>query len=172
MWSNKRPESPQAAKPEPRNLQTNQALMPPPAALGGTAQKSKEVVRPSGLTTDGLVARLGPSLQVKGEVSGSEDLLIDGSVEGSIQLEEKKLTIGATAKVTADVVAGEVVVSGNLKGNVRAKNRIEIKRDGSLTGDLTTAQIVIEDGAYFKGSVEIDRDAEKATHPSSETAVH
>jgi len=146
--------------------------MSAPTTLEGTTQKNKEAVRPMRSTTDSLAARLGPSLQVKGEVSGSEDLLIDGSVEGSVQLEEKKLTIGTTAKVTADIVAGEVVVSGSVKGNVRAKQRIEIKKDGSVIGDLTTAQIVIEDGAYFKGSVEIDRDAEKPadTHASSTTA--
>jgi cytoskeletal protein CcmA (bactofilin family) len=98
---------------------------------------------------------------VKGEISGSEDLYIYGMVEGLVQLDERKLTVGATAKVTADIIAGEVVVCGNVKGNVRAKNRIEIKKEGSVTGDLTTPQILIEDGAYFKGSLEIDRVAEK-----------
>lgn len=150
-------DAPQAAKPEPGNLQTNQLVKTPPTTLEGTTQKNKEKVRPTGAIADRVVARFGPGLQVKGEISGSEDLVIDGLVEGSVQLEGKKLMIGTTAKVTADVVAGELVVSGNLKGNVRAKNRIEIKRNGSLSGDLTTAQIVIEDGAYFKGSVEIDR---------------
>jgi cytoskeletal protein CcmA (bactofilin family) len=118
-------------------------------------------------------ARLGPSLHVKGEISGSEDLLIEGSLEGIVQLDERKLTIGTAAKVTADIIAGEVVVSGIVKGNVRAKNRIEIKRDGSITGDLITAQIMIEDGAYFKGSIEIDRSAEKAgsKQVSTETAL-
>ena len=109
---------------------------------------------------DSIVARLGPSLQVKGEISGAEDLSIDGQVEGSISLEGRKLTIGATARVVADVVAGDVVVSGHLKGNVSAKKRVEIKKDGSVTGDLTTAQIMIEDGAYFKGSIEIERSVE------------
>jgi len=74
-----------------------------------------------------------------------------------IQLEDRKLTIGASAKVTADLVAREVVVYGSVKGNLRARDRIEIKKDGSVIGDLTTARIMIEDGAYFKGSIEIDR---------------
>jgi len=161
MWSSKRPEAPQAANVEPKNFQTNQPLKTPPTTLEGTAQKNKEVVRPMAAIAGSVPARLGPGLQVKGEISGSEDLLIEGLVEGRVQLEAKKLTMGATANVTADIVAGEVVVSGSLKGNVRAKQRIEIKRNGSVTGDLTTAQIVIEDGAYFKGSVEIDKDAEK-----------
>jgi len=103
-------------------------------------------------------ARLGPSLHVKGEISGSEDLHVDGGVEGTITLDDRKLTVGATAKLTADVTAREVVVYGNVKGNLRAKDRIEIKKDGSVVGDLTTARIMIEDGAYFKGSIEINRE--------------
>ena len=98
---------------------------------------------------------------MKGEISGSEDLLIDGSVEGLIQLDERKLTVGATAKVTADIIAREVVVYGTVKGNLRAKDRIEIKKDGSVNGDLTTSRIMIEDGAYFKGSIEIDKTGDK-----------
>ena len=102
-------------------------------------------------------ARLGASLHVKGEITGNEDLAIDGSVEGLVQLEDRKLTIGASARLTADVIAREVVVYGNVKGNLRARDRIEIKKDGSVVGDLTTARIMIEDGAYFKGSIEIDK---------------
>ncbi|HVC00195.1 MAG TPA: polymer-forming cytoskeletal protein [Candidatus Dormibacteraeota bacterium] len=102
-------------------------------------------------------ARLGAGLHVQGEITGNEDLLIDGTVEGHVQLGERRLTIGPTAKVTADLQAREVVVFGNVKGNLRAKDRIEIKKDGSVVGDLTTARIMIEDGAYFKGSIEIER---------------
>ncbi len=108
-------------------------------------------------TSSGGTARLGSSLHVKGEITGNEDLLIDGSVEGLVQLEDRKLTVGASAKVTADVIAREVIVYGNVKGNLRARDRIEIKKDGSVVGDLTTARISIEDGAYFKGSIEIDK---------------
>ena len=76
-----------------------------------------------------------------------------------IQLDDRKLTVGATAKVTADVNAHDVVVYGYLKGNVRAKGRIEIKKDGAIIGNLRMAQILIEDGADFKGSIGIDRSA-------------
>jgi len=106
---------------------------------------------------------LGSSLQVKGDITGIEDLLIDGSVEGFIRLDERKLTVGAAAKVTADINARDVVVYGSVKGNVRATGRIEIKKDGSIVGNLTTAQIMIEDGADFKGSIEIDRRAAEET---------
>jgi len=118
-----------------------------------------EAPRPT-ITTQSGVARLGPSLHVKGEISGSEDLHLDGSIEGLISLEDRKLTVGPSAKLTADVVAREIVVYGSVKGNLRARDRIEIKKDGSVVGDLTTARIMIEDGAYFKGSIEIDRGGE------------
>ncbi len=120
---------------------------------------STDAMRPLSTTPSGSTARLGASLHVKGEISGNEDLHIDGSVEGLVQLEDRKLTVGASAKLTADVVAREVVVYGSVKGNLRARDRIEIKKDGSVVGDLTTARIMIEDGAYFKGSIEIDRTA-------------
>lgn len=129
---------------------------------------STDAIRPLTTTTDRATARLGASLHVKGEISGNEDLHIDGSVEGLVQLEDRKLTVGSSAKVTADVVAREVVVYGSVKGNLRARDRIEIKKDGSVVGDLTTARIMIEDGAYFKGSIEIDRSNEKeADHDRS-----
>jgi len=124
---------------------------------------NKDVMRPTGAAADRATARLGSSLHVKGEISGDEDLHIDGTVEGAVQLGEGKLTVGATANVTADIIAREVVVCGNVKGIVRVKGKIEIKKDGSVIGDLTTAQIIIEDGAYFKGSIEIDRTADKET---------
>ena len=118
---------------------------------------STDAMRPLSTTPSGTSARLGASLHVKGEISGNEDLHIDGSVEGLVQLEDRKLTVGASAKLTADVVAREVVVYGSVKGNLRARDRIEIKKDGSVLGELTTSRIMIEDGAYFKGSIEIDR---------------
>ena len=161
MWRDKKPDRPLVLNLEPKPLQANQPSKPPQATLEGTTLISKEAVRPTGTIADSVAARLGPSLHVKGEISGSEDLYIYGMVEGLLQLDERKLTVGTTAKVTADIIAGEVVVCGNVKGNVRAKNRIEIKKEGSVTGDLTTPQILIEDGAYFKGSLEIDRVAEK-----------
>ena len=117
-------------------------------------------------TTSGGSARLGASLHVKGEITGNEDLAIDGTVEGLVHLEDRKLTIGASAKVTADIIAREVAVFGNVKGNLRARDRIEIKKDGSVVGDLTTARIMIEDGAYFKGSIEIDKSGDASSSSS------
>lgn len=165
MWGNKKPDTPQAAQPEVKSSPVNQN--PPPkssaaATWEGTNAMSTDAMRPiGGATADRATARLGPSLHIKGEISGNEDLLLEGSVEGLVQLDERKLTVGATAKLTADIIAREVVVYGSVKGNLRAKDRIEIKKDGSVNGDLTTARIMIEDGAYFKGSIEIDKSGEK-----------
>jgi cytoskeletal protein CcmA (bactofilin family) len=163
MWGNKKPDTPQPAQPESINFPVNppSPVKPAAATWEGTTAMSTDAMRPLGATADRATARLGPSLHVKGEISGNEDLVIEGSVEGLVQLDERKLTVGASAKLTADVIAREVVVYGNVKGNLRAKDRIEIKKDGSVNGDLTTARIMIEDGAYFKGSIEIDKSAEK-----------
>jgi cytoskeletal protein CcmA (bactofilin family) len=123
--------------------------------------KSTDAPHPVEAPAERATGWLGASLRVKGEISGTEDLLIDGMVEGSIHLDERKLTVGKTAKLTADINARDVVVYGYVKGNVRAKGRVEIKKDGYVIGNLTTAQIMIEDGADFKGTIEIDRSAPK-----------
>jgi cytoskeletal protein CcmA (bactofilin family) len=124
--------------------------------------KSTEPPRPMEAPVERTTGWLGASLRVKGEISGTEDLLIDGPVEGSIHLNDRKLTVGKTAKITADIDARDVVVYGYVKGNVHAKGRVEIKKDGYVVGNLTTAQIMIEDGADFKGTIEIDRSAKES----------
>jgi cytoskeletal protein CcmA (bactofilin family) len=103
------------------------------------------------------LACLGSSLEIKGQISGEEDLQVDGKVEGSISLPGQRLTIGRTGRVNSEITAREVVVFGNITGNLFAQDRVEIKKDASVTGDITTARISIEDGAHFKGRIEIDR---------------
>ena len=168
MWGNKKPETPQA-QPEIKNFPVNPppASKPAAATWEGTTAMSTDAIRPLGATGDRATARLGPSLHVKGEISGNEDLVIEGSVEGLVQLDGRKLIVGASAKVTADIIARDVVVRGTVKGKLQAKNRMEIKKEGSVNGDLTTARIAIEDGAYFKGSIEIDKSAEKESSGGS-----
>ena len=168
MWGNKKPETPQA-QPEIKDFPVNppSALKPAAATREGTTTMNTDPIRPMVATADRATSRLGPSLHVKGEIAGNEDLVIEGAVEGLVQLDERKLTVAASAKVTADITAREVVVYGTVKGKLQAKNRIEIKKDGSVNGDLTTARIVIEDGAYFKGSIEIDKSGEKESGDGS-----
>src|SRR6266576_1519962 len=169
MWGEKKPETQQPTTVKPP--ETAAPVVKPASAKTEGKAMSTDAMRPLSTPPAGSTARLGASLHVKGEISGSEDLHIDGSVEGLVQLDDRKLTIGATAKLTADVVAREVVVYGSVKGNLRARDRIEIKKDGSVVWDLTTARIMIEDGAYFKGSIEIDRNAAEALARGDKSAV-
>ncbi len=153
MWGNKKPETPQT-QPEIKNFPVNPPPSKPAAATGEeTTAMSTDPIHPMRETADGATARLGPSMHVKGEISGNEDLVIEGSVEGLVHLGEGKLTVGASAKVTAGIIAGEAVVYGTVTGRMQVNDRIEIKKEGWVNGNLTTAHIVIEDGAYFRGSV-------------------
>jgi cytoskeletal protein CcmA (bactofilin family) len=107
--------------------------------------------------TSRTLACLGASLEIKGKITGEEDLQIDGKVDGPISLEGRRLTVGRTGKLNSEITAGEVIVHGSVTGNLRARDRVEIKKDGSVMGDIAAARISIEDGAYFKGRIEIDR---------------
>jgi len=101
------------------------------------------------------VGHIGKSVVIRGELSGSEDLYLDGEVEGDINLRDHKLVIGPNGKIKANITARDVVVHGRVTGNVTASERVELKRSCSLAGDVTTQRIVIEDGAFFKGAIDI-----------------
>ncbi|MCU1234176.1 MAG: hypothetical protein JWP63_2143 [Candidatus Solibacter sp.] len=103
----------------------------------------------------GGAATIGKAVKVVGQIFSREDLYVDGEVEGTIEALEHKLTVGPNGSVSAAVKAREVVVLGTIKGNVEATDKIEIRKDAKLTGDIRTARIIIEDGAYFKGSIDI-----------------
>ena len=167
MWLREKPNRRQTAKLDSKYLQRTQPPRPPAGSLLGAMQLNKEVASATGAMMGSVASRLGANLHVKGELTGCEDLVIEGTFEGLVQLDDGNLTIARTAKVTADIVAAEIVVSGEVKGNVRAKERIRLKTDGSVTGDLTTPEILIEDGALFKGSVEIDKGVEKGAQESA-----
>ena len=94
---------------------------------------------------------------IKGQIFSREDLTIDGEIDGSVELHEHRLTVGPNGKLQAGVKAREVVVLGTIHGNVEASDKIDIRKDARLVGDIKTARIVIEDGAYFKGSIDIAR---------------
>jgi cytoskeletal protein CcmA (bactofilin family) len=98
---------------------------------------------------------IGKSVQIRGEVNGSEDLLVDGKVEGTITLADSRLTIGPNAFVSANVSARDVIVLGNLKGDVRATGKLELRNGGTLNGDITAARLSIEENANFKGKVDL-----------------
>ncbi len=114
----------------------------------------------------GSVAHIGKSVVVRGELSGSEDLFIDGQVEGTIELRDHHLTVGPNGRVQANINAKEVVIQGTVKGNVRAIDRVEIRKSGSLTGDMVAARVAIEDGAFFKGSIDIQKGGDVHAKPT------
>jgi cytoskeletal protein CcmA (bactofilin family) len=150
MWNNKRIEeesSPKAVAPRPVVATPTPTPMPPvrPAPVPAVTQ---EVKAPSSGGT------LGSTMTVKGEIYSREELYIDGEIQGAIELHHR-LTVGPNGKIHANVKAKEVVVHGSIHGNVQSAEKIIIREKGSLMGDITTAGIVIEDGAYFKGSIDI-----------------
>ena len=103
------------------------------------------------------LAQIGKSLVIKGELSGSEDLYLDGQVEGSIALKGNSLTVGPNGQVKASVDAKGVVVQGKLEGNIQASDRVELRKSAIVTGDITTQRILIEEGASLKGKVDTRR---------------
>ncbi len=116
-------------------------------------------------------ATLGKSLVIKGEVTGSESLYIDGRVEGSINLPGNRVTVGRNGVVSANISAREVVVLGKVRGNLTASDRVDIRGEGSLTGDVVAQRISIEDGAYFKGGIDIRKPGQKVNGEAKEGAT-
>jgi cytoskeletal protein CcmA (bactofilin family) len=120
----------------------------------------------------GEFAHIGKSVVIKGELSGSEDLYVDGTVEGTIQLQGNNLVIGPNGHVHADVNAKGVAVQGKLEGNIRASERVELQKSAVIVGDIVTQRIAIEEGAYFKGKVDIQREATAPGAPASRSEHH
>ena len=108
------------------------------------------------------VAHIGKSVLVKGELSGSEDLYLDGEVEGSIELKDHSLVVGPHGRVRAHINAKDVVVHGKVDGNIKGTERVELKKSAVLVGDIFTQRIVIEDGAFFKGAIDIQKETVKS----------
>jgi cytoskeletal protein CcmA (bactofilin family) len=109
----------------------------------------------------GEQATIGKGLFIKGEISGSESLFVDGKVEGSITLPGNRVTVGRNGQVAASITAREIVVLGKVRGNVSASDRVDIRAEGALTGDVAAARISIEDGAFFKGGIDIRKSETK-----------
>jgi len=150
MWNKRRDEEP----PRPYTPPS-----PPPAAPSPieprkeTVPVSMPVGRPEPESRGS--ASIGKAVKIIGQIFSREDLYVDGDLEGTVEALEHKLTIGPNGTVKAAVKAREVVALGNIQGNVEAADKIEIRKDAKLVGDIRTARIIIEDGAYFKGSIDI-----------------
>ena len=158
MW---KPNQPGAtpATPEPARP------TPPPTTPGFTATTGA-----AGATPANEQATIGKSLVIKGEVSGSESLYVDGKIEGAINLPGNRVTIGRNGQVAANISAREIVVLGKVRGNCQASDRVDIRSEGSLTGDVIAARISIEDGAFFKGGIDIRKPGNDAKGGTPATA--
>ena len=117
----------------------------------------------------GRIVNIGPSIQIKGELQGDEDLTIDGRVEGKIELRDHNLTIGPNGKIKADLHAKTIVIAGEVSGHAFAAERVEIAPTGRLIGDIHSPRITIADGAHFKGSVDMERGANDAARRTAPT---
>jgi len=151
MWNKGKEDepSPRPANVTPRPVEPTKEGIP----LSTTPLRNPE----PDSSSRGSSATIGKSVSIKGQIFSREDLIVEGDVEGSIELNEHRLTIGPNGKVKAEVKAREIVVLGTIQGNVEAGDKIDIRKDAKLVGDIKTARIVIEDGAYFKGSIDIVR---------------
>ncbi|MGI9103041.1 MAG: bactofilin family protein [Terriglobales bacterium] len=142
---------------------TEDEVSPAKPAAATTPKETRPVEYPKpNLDARTEVAHIGKSVLVKGELSGSEDLYLDGEVEGSVDLKGHGLTIGPHGRVRAHTQAKEVVVHGKVDGNVRA-DRVELKKSAIVVGDIVTQRVMIEDGAYFKGSIDVQREQKPET---------
>jgi len=140
---------------------------PRPAPQATSPEAATRIGAPAG---DQAIISKG--LFVKGEISGTESLYIDGKVEGAINLPGNRVTVGRNGQVGANVTAREVVVLGKVRGNVSATDRVDIRAEGALSGDVAAARISIEDGAFFKGGIDIRKpDAKVAQAPGTVTAT-
>ncbi len=154
MWNKQRSDEGYAPRPQ---VEPNRPAAPAP----GPAPVPQAVPRPEPAAVR-LSATIGASMTIKGEISSREDLLIDGEVDGAVE-SHNVLTVGANGKVRANIKAREVVVYGSVRGNVEVVEKIAIRERGSLVGDIKAAGISIDDGAYFKGSIDIVRPDPKVT---------
>ena len=160
MWKPNQPGSQTPPTPEPARPQ------PPAGAPAYDASRAG-----SSASATGEQATIGKSLVVKGELSGSESLYVDGKVEGAINLPGNRVTVGRNGQVAANIMAREIVVLGKVRGNCQASDRVDIRSEGSLTGDVVAARISIEDGAFFKGGIDIRKPGAEAKSGNSTTTV-
>ena len=161
MWNRRKEE-----EPAPRTTSAPPTSSEP--AKEGTPMSSlpSRPTEPRSDVVRGGAAIIGKSVVLKGQIYGREDLTIDGEVEGTVELQEHRLTIGPNGKVVATIKAREIVVLGTVQGNIETREKIDIRKEAKVVGDIRTARIVIEDGAYFKGSIDIVR--AEAPKPSAQ----
>src|SRR6476646_4518957 len=143
---------------------TGQPVAPPPNPAPTVAASPQ---REAGTSMEKDIVNIGKSVVIKGELNGSEDLTIEGHVEGTIQLRDHVLTIGPNGRIKAQVFAKAVVVLGEVTGNVTASEKVDIRDNGSVDGDIIAPRVAIAEGAHFRGSVDMQRKGAAAAAPSA-----
>lgn len=162
------------ARPEDNrttSVSPSQLVQPASTPASGSVSPAKETQRPMVDAHSTDVGHIGKSVMIRGELSGNEDLYLDGEVEGNINLRDHKLVIGPNGKIKAAITAREVIVHGRVDGNITTSDRLELKRSSHLAGDVATHRIVIEDGAVFKGSIDIKEQREARTEARKPAAT-
>jgi cytoskeletal protein CcmA (bactofilin family) len=158
MWSKRREDELPQRPERPGGVPASPAppTVEPPRRETNTMSSPTRPFEPDTTANRGSAA-LGKNVTVKGQIFAREDLTIDGEVEGTVECQEHRLTIGPNARVQAGLKAREIIIHGSIQGNVDATDKIDIKKEAKLVGDIKTSRIVIEDGAYFKGSIDISK---------------
>jgi cytoskeletal protein CcmA (bactofilin family) len=161
MWNKRREEEPPPKSFNPAVTPSAPPMTSAPPPVTQRPVEVKKEMTPVSSTPVGRfespnsVNSIGKSVKVVGQIYSKEDLFVDGTVEGTVEASEHKVTIGPHGTIQGNIKAREVLVLGTIQGNVEAYERLEIRKDAKLLGDIRTARIVIEDGAYFKGSIDI-----------------
>jgi len=134
---------------------------PAPAGIAGSRPETNHLMEKD-------IVNIGKSVVIKGELNGSEDLTIEGHVEGTIQMRDHVLTIGPNGKIKAQVFAKAVIVLGEVTGNVTASDKVDIRDNGSVDGDIISPRVAIAEGAHFRGSVDMQRAGQKTSQPQQQ----
>jgi cytoskeletal protein CcmA (bactofilin family) len=151
MWKPR----PEDNKPATMNPNPPAQPVPPLAATPSPVAVPQRETPKAAEPHRGDVGHIGKSVQIRGELTGSEDLYLDGEIEGTIDLRDHTLIIGPNGKIKAGITARDLVVHGKIEGNVTASSKVELRKSSTLIGDIKTQRIVIEDGAFFKGAIDI-----------------
>lgn len=123
------------------------------------------------MAVENSAARIGKSIVICGEVKGSEDLVLDGRVEGTVTLSEGRLTIGPNAEIAADLTAKDVLIQGHVQGNITANGRVELRAGCNVEGDIRALRLAVEDNAIFRGKVDLTQAVQKGAESASAPAV-
>jgi cytoskeletal protein CcmA (bactofilin family) len=147
-------------------IQNPPAQPVPPAPAAPVVHHNYQAPAPAPASTPTV---FGQSMKIVGEVTSDEELYLDGDLDGKLYL-SNRLTIGPNSKVNANIKAQEIIVFGTVKGNVESESRVSLRTGASIVGDIKTAGIVIEDGAYFKGGIDISKGGESNSAPKAQGA--